>query len=728
MKRFFLLLVILAGGSLMTCAAVASEGPALSTASLTCDYMEYRSSENVVFARGNAVAISSGTRLSSDEMTLYLSSQVVVATGHAVLLSSGTHLEADELTLRQTEKIAEAKGHIFLQDQELSVLGDSILYNWDDTTGSLSNIYIQEGPWRTWGKRLDRLSPTHYRIERAAFSSCELNPPHYHFRAATADFKVRDRMSLTHVRSAAERTPFLYFPYYTRSLKDNKWSLTVDPGNSARNGTSVKSVFTYPVGDYSSARLKWDYFSKAGNGWGAEYSYSTSTVRGSISGYEIKDRIDQSRRWNLRFAHWQQLAPRWQVQSNVAMQSDQDVNNEFIGDDYQRRRQLGESDVAFTHNASWYSSRIFVQHDRALDSANNRYVTALTILPQLGFQSSALRLGKSNLFFNFGGNYRNEYDRPESTGALKVGRTDPILPGKDHYRQYADGTAGFSWTLPVTKSISLEPAVGISENWQSDQDLGDTLDPANLLQGAGSTGLNLRHRLTRSLDYDVGYLYKVRWKPNTFRRDHEAADHGTEQSSLSFFSYFRPSSSVWGRGSTTFDLRENQGYRTPRKRFSPPTLDVGFSPRRWFSLNGREAYQLYPTRKPQLSVMDIRLGRDDLVYFSAGFSYNVSRPGELDLSNGAAFNLTRGWWLSGDIQYTASGTGGIHYNAINFKEKNLVVKRDLHCWIIRVTYKDRPGAREVYFRLDLKSNMDLRKKESVIDEKQFYPARNNGGE
>jgi LPS-assembly protein len=150
----------------------------------------------------------------------------------------------------------------------MAVLGDSVLYNWEDTTGELGNIYIQEGPWRTWGKRLDRLSPTHYRIERAAFSSCELNPPHYHFRAATADFRVRERMSLTHVRSAAERTPFLYFPYYTRSLKDNKWTLTVDPGNSARNGTSVKSVFTYPVGDYSRASVTWDYYSKAGNGFG----------------------------------------------------------------------------------------------------------------------------------------------------------------------------------------------------------------------------------------------------------------------------------------------------------------------------------------------------------------------------------------------------------------------------------------------------------------------------
>lgn len=61
-------------------------------------------------------------------------------------LSSGTRLEADELTLEILDKVAVAKGHIFLQDQESAVLGDSILYNWGDTTGELGNIYIQEGP------------------------------------------------------------------------------------------------------------------------------------------------------------------------------------------------------------------------------------------------------------------------------------------------------------------------------------------------------------------------------------------------------------------------------------------------------------------------------------------------------------------------------------------------------------------------------------------------------
>ncbi|MBK8574935.1 MAG: LPS-assembly protein LptD [Elusimicrobia bacterium] len=704
----------------------------LSTASLTCDFMEYRSSDNVVIARGHAVAVSSGTQLAADEMTLYLSSQVVVAQGHSVLISSGTRLEADELTLFQSSREAVARGHIFLQDQELSILAENLQYNWDDSTGEFENIFIQQGLWRTWGRRLVRLSPTHYRIERAAFTSCELNPPHYHFRGGTANFWVRHRMSAVHLRSAAEKTPFLYTPYYTRSLKDNSWTFTVRPGNSERNGYFAKSVFTYPVTPHSQAKLLWDYYSLAGNGFGAEYTYSTTTVRGSVSYYRIEDKIDDRKRWDLRYAHWQQLAPRWQVQSHVAMQSDQDVNNIFLGDDYQRARQLGESDLAFTRNGSWYTSRIFVQHDRALDSVNSRYVTSLTILPQLGFQSSALRLGKSNAYFNFGGNFRNEYDRPEANPP----NTDPIVPGLDHYRQYADGAAALTWRLPLTKNLSLEPGVGLSESWQSQQQKGNELDPANLMQGAGSTGVNLRHRLTRDLDYDFGYRTKVRWTPNTFRRDHAAADQGMEQNMLNLFANYRPSSAVWGRASTTYDLRDSPSsqntalplYETPRQRFSPPSFEMGVRPRRWFSLSGRETVQVFPVTKPQSSVLDVRFGADDTSFFSAGFSYNNFRPGALDLVNGVAFQLTRGWWLSGDVHYTATGTGGMQYNAIDFKEKNLVIRRNLHCWVVRVTYKERPGVHEVLFRFDLKTDLDGRSNKTTVDEKQFYPARDTRGD
>jgi hypothetical protein len=132
---------------------------------------------------------------------------------------------------------------------------------------------------------------------------------------------------------------------------------------------------------------------------------------------------------------------------------------------------------------------------------------------------------------------------------------------------------------------------------------------------------------------------------------------------------------------------------------------------------------VYPARKPQSTVVDVRVGPDDKLFFSAGISYNIVRPGELDLSNGAAFNLTRGWWLSGDIRSTAAGAGGMRYNSLDVREKNLVVRRDLHCWVVRVTYKDRPGSHELFFRLDLKSSLDMRAKTPVVDDTQYYPAR-----
>jgi lipopolysaccharide export system protein LptA len=705
--------------------ADSSEPPVvpLSTASLTCDYLEFLSSENVVVARGNAVAISSGTHLQSDEMTLYLSSQVVVAKGHAVLLSSTTRLESDELRLDQVNKEATARGKMYLQDQTLTLQGDYAHYNWGASTGQFHNVYIQEGPWRTWGRTLERLGPTTYRIRRSAFSSCELNPPHYHFRGKTAFYRVNERMSVTHIRSAADNTPFLYFPYYTRSLKDNRWSYTIEPGNSERNGLFAKNVFTYPIGNHAQAKLLYDYYSDAGNGFGAEYTYSTATARGSVSGYQIDDRIDGRRRWNLRFAHWQQLAPRWQVQSRVAMQSDQNVNDVFIGDDYQRVRQLGESDVAFTRSGSWYSARIFAEHNRALDSP-----TTIDTSPTKRFCRNwgfnLPRCGsKSRTSTSISGAIFATSTIGPSVNSAPEGATDPLVPGLDHFRQFADAVGRFSWRLPITKTISLEPSAGVTENWQSSQVKGQELDPANVLQGSGQTGLNLRHRVTRNLDYDFGHRYSVRWKPNTFRRDHAADDHGTTENALSLFANYRPSREVWGRASTGYDLRDTSPYRTPRQRFTPPSAELGYQPRRWFSLNAREVVQLSPARKPQSTVVDVRVGPDDKLFFSAGLSYNIVRPGELDLSNGAAFHLTRGWWLSGDIRSTAAGAGGMRYNSLDVREKNLVVRRDLHCWVVRVTYKDRPGSHELFFRLDLKSSLDMRAKTPVVDDTQYYPAR-----
>lgn len=674
-----------------------STGAALSTATLTCDDLDYFTEANRLEARGNALLISSGTRL-----------------------------RADALTLVPAARTAEASGRVVLKDDVLTLFADRVSYDWAQSTGSLREVFLRQGQWRVWGREVERLGPNLFRLRRAAFTSCDRDPPHYHFRGGNAVYRVDERMSVSHVRFALEKTPLLWVPFYSRSLKDNRWALTVDPGNSARNGLTTRTVFSYPLGKNIRASALWDYFSRAGHGLGGELTYTEPTARGSLSAYVIRDRIADDRRWNLRFAHWQQWSPRWQVQSNVAFQSDEEVNNTFIRDDYQRRRQLGESDVAFTHTAPWFTARIVAEHDRALDVPGDRFVTARTVLPRVSAQTSALRVGRSSLYFQGSANFESSYDRPE----VVAGTPNPILTGKDAVRQSADSTASLRWRWPLSKTISIEPSAGLTEQWRSHREEPLALDPRDLFQGRGFTGLNWRHRLTSALDYDLTHRYQVRWRPDTWSRDHAALDQGEERNEVSFFGSWRPSSAVWARLTTAYDFRDapGLGFLTPRQRVAPPSLDVTLRPSRRWSATWRETAQLHPVRKTQSRQVSFRAGPSDRAFVSSGFSYNVGRAGQLDLNHAAAFSLTRGWWLSGDIHYTAEGAGRTRYNHVTFKEKNVVVRRDLHCWVVRVTYRERPGVNELYFRLDLKTNAQWRESQRLEGEAQYYPARETRGD
>ena len=89
-------------------------------------------------------------------------------------------------------------------------------------------------------------------------------------------------------------------------------------------------------------------------------------------------------------------------------------------------------------------------------------------------------------------------------------------------------------------------------------------------------------------------------------------------------------------------------------------------------------------------------------------------------------SITRGWWLSGDIHYTTEGVGRTRYKPRDVQEKNVVVRRDLHCWVVRVTYRERPGVNELYFRLDLKTNAQWRESRRLEGEAQYYPRPRRG--
>jgi hypothetical protein len=665
--------------------AAAEEAALPSTGTLTCEYLEFLPEKDALAARGEVVLKSSGSLLIADEAHIYMGA-----------------------------RRAEARGRVYPSHGKAD-------YYWEASTGTLSSGYVLDPPWRIWGRSIRR-EPERYEIRRAALTNCDLDPPHFHFRGRKGRYRPGKRATVYGGGLALGEDLVLYTPVYTRSLKKRRWSLRVDPGQNGHQGVFARSVFGYPISDHTYGRLYWDHYEKTGNGVGGEYSYFHPLVKGSLYSYRIEDRVAQTERWNFKAGHWQQLRPRWSLQANAIFQSDSDFSNLYFRDDFERVRQKAESDLAVTYQDPLYSARVSVEEDEIFSPARNKFVRQKTTLPHLSLQSSALKLGGSDLYASLGGNFRNEYVRPQANPSA----ADPIVPERDLYRQTADVSGDLSKMVKLTKKITLKPSVGVSESWQAWREApGGGIDRDDLYQGRIFTRTNMRHRLLRSLDYDVNYVYRVRWSPNQFKRDHAAADEGLEEHGAGLFVSYRPARRFWARLSSGYDLRDPEGQtvRSVRQKITPPTAEFNLTPRKDVSLFYRHGVALFPVRRTSLSQFSVQLGPATRTHFKSGYSYNGGLPHAVQISHGAAFPVTKGWWLDGGVQYNAKGPRRTSYDSVQFIEKYLVIKRDLHCWKLRVEMRERPGVEEIFFRIDLKTNIDARADLASEDEEQFYPAR-----
>jgi hypothetical protein len=319
---------------------------------------------------------------------------------------------------------------------------------------------------------------------------------------------------------------------------------------------------------------------------------------------------------------------------------------------------------------------------------------------------------------------RNRYDRPVAVSTSP----EPILPDQDLAKRTGDGSVTFNRPIPLTKRITFQPSVGLSEHWESWQTTGTRRDDHDAFQGRAFTGLNLRQRLSRHLDYNLSHVYRVRWTPNEVKRQHaDPADQGTEANQLNLVTNYWVADFT-GRLAAGYDLRQRDGETllTPRRKVIPPSLDVFWRPSRNSLVTYREVYDVYPSRHPETEQFSFRVGKALGLHFSSGFSYNVGLPGAVTIRHGAGFPLTPGWWVQADVNYLLQdGTGGLHYRSVpkDRFEQRYVLKRDLHCWDATITFQKRPGFYEAFVRLELKAQAAKRRQLESPDEDQYYPGR-----
>jgi len=662
------------------------------------------------FGQDSKVDVSTAT---GDKINYDDNGKTVVIEGHAKVVTASATLSADTIRLNNQTKMAEAEKNVAIKDKTSTLKGQKAIYFWEVSTGTIYDARGASPPWYFLSEKMYEVDRNTYRLLNGGITSCDLDPPHYLIRFSRAKMINRQRANLQNPKLAIGDSDVFWSPFLSKSLVPKKWSYRLEPGANSRDGFVLKNTFGYPLTNDSKIFLRYDWLEYTGHGAGAEYFLTKPLVTTHLNFDYLRetpaDPLPKRKRYELFWDHYQKLAKPLTLNSKVEYKTDANYSNDTSGVgngaliEDQNRGLLSELGL----NYQWKRAalRMDMQRQDKYDSnlSSEAFISAL-VLPMITFNTIPIKFRVLPFYTSFQAFWKNATPERSSPNVNLV------------YQRSADVNTRINRDFRFKKT-TLTPSLTYDETWQSSESSGSSKE---VYQGRYSPGLNWRQRLTRSTDFNAAYTFTMRLEKNRTNQDLLANDRGVEQNTVS------PSFvSRWGRNnrwslSSAYDLRSAPRsnpdfYKSRSARISPLNLDSQMEIRPRVTLFYRESYSFYdssnrkPVKTPVNSSGEIQWGDpNQLVFFSQGFNHSKTPTGQepsINLTNKLKFFPSRKWYIDFYLSYRLITDHQFNKGSFTPNEKTIQVVRDLHCWIFRMVFSQRPDRTEASFYIDLKSNI-----------------------
>ncbi len=662
--------------------------PPVSTASVySADYFEYEGSTSGVDGR-------------------------ILLQGSVELKDSSWTLRAQTLRLDMVNRKGRASEGFELDDGLTVLRGASGSFDFEKKSGTVDEVRAEYHPWRIWAERgrLDSDRKGHFKS--ALFSSCSGNPPDYHFRSSGLHVKPGKYLLATNVRFYVGPIPVFYSPILWRSLKKNKLlRARVIPGWDNRNGGFLRTHTLFSPFVWMQGKLFLDYYSEKGFAQGAEIGFRPDEDhRGALYFYHIKEDDTRERRWTLLGNTYSAINSTYSVQGRIQAQGDPEVNNNYIrSNDFRVTSELVNGG-ALTRRTNKTTTRILYSRLDTQDATAKAFQRERESLPRFEFQTSQMSWRKMPTLFTVTGFADNSFERSrdfqqKSAGvAVEATQTKVLMPG-----------------------VSFTPRVKLRQEFEDKREVLNTYGSTQTIRDAFIAyyefGGNLRFD-TIIGDWDAGYAFTQRSKPDSFQDDAGSMDHGVEENLVTLQNTVRPHRRVFMRVSSGYDFRvfRNAPYGF-RKRVQPFTADLNINLRRKLSLSLRDSYAL-DGNESFLAQLDY--GYRDETFFSAGVSHTLDRAGEYYASTEAGWKPEKSkWGVRGALRYLVVTPGGFDTRGFRLFEKEVSVSRKFHDFFTKVLARFRPGGvAEVQFQIQLRTDRPaIYRKAAKKWEEEWFPWR-----
>jgi hypothetical protein len=223
--------------------------------------------------------VAQGIRLSGDVVDYDAARHRLTAEGHVVFVTGTSRVAADRAevdTLTRTGTFVHAIGSATVSGKvDRGFFGD------------------QAPDAFFYGETIEKLSADTYRIRKGGFTTCLQPTPRWEVTADAVTLTVDKRAVLKHAVLKVKDVPLFYLPamYYPINKEDRSTGVLLPIyGTSDIRGRTLSNAFFWAIDRSQDLTLMHDWFSRTGQGYGAEYRYvAAAASRGELRVYRLDE-------------------------------------------------------------------------------------------------------------------------------------------------------------------------------------------------------------------------------------------------------------------------------------------------------------------------------------------------------------------------------------------------------------------------------------------------------
>jgi LPS-assembly protein len=223
-------------------------------------------------------------QISADHV--HLTGQVEIETG------SGMKFFADEIDIFTDPMLRlVATGNVVFTNPEGRIAAERVEFNVGEGTGTFhqasgimsvgatvdrAQFGNQEPDVYFYGDTIEKLSTRSYRLTRGGFTTCVQPTPRWEVTSDSAVINLNDYAIVRNMLLRVKGVPLMYLPILYYPIKDDERAtgfLLPTYGSSTLRGQAFSNAFFWAIGRSQDATFFHDWFTRTGQGTGAEYRY-----------------------------------------------------------------------------------------------------------------------------------------------------------------------------------------------------------------------------------------------------------------------------------------------------------------------------------------------------------------------------------------------------------------------------------------------------------------------